>query len=104
LVDDTLISMTSDADRYAIGVFTYLPEAQRANYYGFCSLLARVFVRLLDARLHWGKYFPLTSADIGHLYPDLESFHAVCVAVDPEGTFANQFARDVLEVGGTDSR
>lgn len=101
LPDDTLISMTSDgATRYAIGVFTYLDEDQRAGYYAFCALLARLFVRLTDARLHWGKYFPLAVEDISNLYPGLPAFHRECAAVDPGGAFSNEYVRRVLGVRG----
>jgi hypothetical protein len=96
LRDDTLISMTSDQERYAIGVFTYLPEEERASYYRFCGFLARAFVRLLEARLHWGKYFPLTFEDIRDLYPALETFRAHCASVDGNGTFRNEYSRNVL--------
>lgn len=96
LADETLISATSDRDRYAIGVFTYLPEQERQPYYRFCGLLARAFVGLLDARLHWGKYFPLTVDDIEHLYPALDTFREECSRVDVRGTFRNEYTRQVL--------
>jgi hypothetical protein len=96
LRDDTLMSMTSDQERYAIGVFTYLPEGERASFYRFCAFLARVFVRLLQARLHWGKYFPLAFEDTQHLYPGLAAFREQCVRVDRQGTFRNEYARQVL--------
>lgn len=95
--DDTLVSMTSDGrDCYSASVFTYLPEAQRERYYAFCALVARALVRLADARLHWGKYFPLAAEDVAHLYPGLAEFRDRCAAVDPAGTFVNDYARRVL--------
>jgi hypothetical protein len=61
LPEDTLISMAASVDEpiYSVSLFTYDPPARREPYYEFCSVLARILLRLVDARLHWGKHFPL---------------------------------------------
>jgi hypothetical protein len=52
--------------------------------------------RLFEARLHWGKYFPLDGADVEGEYPGLAEFRAQCLQVDPNGVFRNSFAERVL--------
>jgi L-gulono-1,4-lactone dehydrogenase len=98
LRDDTLISMASGdhAPYYSISVFTYLPPEKRQHYYAFCSWLARAMTALLDARLHWGKHFPLSVAEVERLYPDLERFRQLCQATDANGVFRNDYTRRVL--------
>jgi L-gulonolactone oxidase len=98
LRDETLISMASGADApfYSLSVFTYLPPQKRQHYDAFCSWLARAMTTLFDARLHWGKHFPLSVAEIERLYPDLERFRQLCRATDPNGVFRNDYTRRVL--------
>ncbi len=109
LADDALISMTSDGlpsppaplpegeggnAWYAISFITYVEP--REPFYQLASFLARSMTRLFQARLHWGKYFPLNGADIAGTYPRLAEFRAVCRQVDPNGVFRNEFADRVL--------
>jgi len=96
LPDDTLISMTSSATEpyYAISFITYVEP--RDTFFVMASFLARSMTTLFDARLHWGKYFPLRNADIDHLYPHLAEFRAICRQVDPDGVFQNEFTQWVL--------
>lgn len=97
LIDQTLISMTSGSQAYyAMGVFTYLPEDKRANYYKFCYLLSKILVSIYESRLHWGKYFPLKYKDISHLYPNLEKFKKIALKFDPDGVFQNEYAKEAL--------
>ncbi len=98
LPDDTLISMTSGSDEpyYSISFFTYHEPGQREEFYQFVDLLARILVRLYDARLHWGKHFPLAHADVAHLYPSLNEFREICRRTDPAGVFRNQYTERVL--------
>jgi len=98
LRDDTLISMTSGATEpyYTISVFTYLPPHKRWKYYVFCSWLARAMTTLFDARLHWGKHFPLTVAEVERLYPGLDRFRQLCRTADPNGVFRNDYTKRVL--------
>jgi len=94
--DDTLISMTGSAVEtyYAISLITYAEP--REPFYELGSFLARSMVKLFDARLHWGKYFPFANADIEGSYPDLAEFRAICRRVDPHGVFRNDFVNRVL--------
>jgi FAD/FMN-containing dehydrogenase len=64
--------------------------------YEFCSFLARALNRLVAARLHWGKHFPLQYADVAPLYPELDTFRALCRRNDPAGVFRNDYTRRVL--------
>ena len=79
---------------YAISFITYAEPRER--FYAMASFLARSMVRLFAARPHWGKYFPLTGADIEAVYPHLPEFRALCRQVDPLGVFRNDFAERVL--------
>ncbi len=95
LPDDALISMSSGAEPYyAISFITYVEPRDR--FFTMASFLARSMTRLFQARLHWGKYFPLTNADIEGVYPRLPEFRARCRQVDPNGVFRNDFTDAVL--------
>ena len=95
LPDDALISMTSGARTwYAISFITYVEP--RDDFYAMASFLSRAMVTLFEARLHWGKYFPLTGVDIEKAYPRLPDFRAICRRVDPHGVFRNDFVNRVL--------
>lgn len=96
--DDTLISMTSGADEpfYSISFFTYGAPAARDAFYTFAACLARSLTQLYGARLHWGKHFPLSHAEIAPLYPGLAEFRAICRQMDPNGVFHNGYVRRVL--------
>lgn len=95
--DDSLISMTANNEtRYAIGLFTYQKEILRGGYYDFTKTMAKVLCDLYDARLHWGKHFPLEHRDIARLYPDMEKFKKICKEADPKGVFQNEFTKRVF--------
>jgi L-gulono-1,4-lactone dehydrogenase len=98
LPEDTLISMAASVDEpiYSVSLFTYDPPARREPYYEFCSVLARILCRLVDARLHWGKHFPLQYADIATLYPEMENFRELSSRNDPGGVFRNDYTKRVL--------
>ena len=96
LPDDAMISMTGGADEpyYAISFITYVEP--RESFYALASFLARSMTHLFQARLHWGKYFPLTNADVEKIYPRLPEFRALCRQVDPNGVFRNEFTERIL--------
>jgi len=97
------MSSGSDESYYAISFLTYVEP--RTNFYRYADFLARSLTRLYDARLHWGKYYPLTDDEIAHLYPRLDEFRETCQRSDPLGVFRNNFAERVLgfpsEVSGS---
>ena len=96
LPDDTLISMASGTAEpfYSISFITYGRE--RASFCDLASFLARSMTKLFEARLHWGKYFPLGSAEIKITFPHLAEFRQICSRVDPRGVFRNDFVERVL--------
>ncbi|CQR60990.1 D-arabinono-1,4-lactone oxidase [Streptomyces leeuwenhoekii] len=49
-----------------------------------------------EARPHWGKVFTTPAARVRGWYPRLGDFRALARELDPAGTFANAFVRDVL--------
>lgn len=97
--DDTLISMSSWAgtdreDWYAISLITY--QTPRGPFQAVAALLATLMERRFGARIHWGKWFPHTGAQVERLYPALDDFRRVCRRLDPHGVFRNDFVRDRL--------
>ena len=97
LPDEALISATTgNKSYYAIGFFTYFKEEHRKKFYEFAYCMAIILTKLFDARLHWGKYFPLQFEDVRHLYPNMNKFHKLCDEFDPKGVFRNKYARRVL--------
>jgi hypothetical protein len=98
LQDDTLISMTSGTREsyYSISFFTYLAPQSREHFYQFSRFIGLCLTQLFQARLHWGKYYPLTFSEIEHQYPRLREFRELCHRVDPEGVFQNDYTRRVL--------
>jgi hypothetical protein len=98
--EETLISMTASVDEpmYSISIFTYDRPGHRDAYYAFCSFLAHSLLKLVNARLHWGKHFPFEYADIVRLYPRLEEFRALCVAHDRNGVLRNGYTARVLNL------
>lgn len=100
LPDETLISMAASTTNpiYSISLFTYTPPGKRQRFYELCDTLARTLRSRLDARLHWGKHFPLAFADIAPLYPEMETFRALCHRNDPQGVFRNDYTDRVLSL------
>jgi FAD/FMN-containing dehydrogenase len=91
LAEETFLAMNEGGERYSISFFTFEPERRRKPYYAVCGLVAKAFARLYSARPHWGKYNPLTAAEIAPLYPKLERFREICLAHDPNGVFQNAY-------------
>jgi hypothetical protein len=106
LPDDALISTSSGTESssavsssaegpyYAISFITYVEPRDR--FLVLASFLARSMTRLFEARLHWGKYFPLSNLDVERVYPRLPEFRALCRQVDPNGVFRNDFTERVI--------
>lgn len=98
LPEDALVSMGSSLTEpvFSISVFTYSAPYERDAYYAFSAWLARCMHALFDARLHWGKHFPLGPDEIARAYPGLDAFRQACRAVDPEGAFRRGYAGRLL--------
>jgi len=100
LRDETMISMTACADEpmYSISIFTYDPPRRRDAYYAFCRFLAHSLLKLVNARLHWGKHFPFRYSDIAPQYSRLQEFRALCQTNDPRGVLRNGYTKRVLDL------
>lgn len=96
LKDNATISMTADEERYAISLISYGCGRQLRSFMRVCSFLAKYMAKAFGARPHWGKYFPLSAADVEALYPEkrLKEFRSRCKTMDPQGVFRNEFAYD----------
>jgi FAD/FMN-containing dehydrogenase len=96
LADDTLISMTANGrEAYAIGFFSY--RGLEPGYTTYCRAIALALVALHGARLHWGKYFPMTHEEaVRDAYPDLARFHAVRARLDAADAFGTAHTRAAL--------
>jgi FAD/FMN-containing dehydrogenase len=99
LPDDTLISMAAGEGVawYAISLITYV--RRREPFYAVARFLATTMAEMYEARLHWGKWFPLGEVEVRRMYPALDEFRAVCDRFDPRGVFRNDFTARVLGVG-----
>lgn len=96
LGEKTLLAMNEGGERYSMSLFTFEPEGRRQGYYAACGFVARAFARLYSARPHWGKYNPLTAAEIVPLYPCLRRFQTIALAHDPSGVFQNTYTRGLI--------
>ncbi len=96
LPDETLISMTTGAneDWYAISFITYVQP--RDDFQAVAEFLARSLFVLFQARIHWGKWFPLGKQEVAQQYRRLEEFWAIRDRCDPNGVFRNRFIEDKL--------
>lgn len=96
--EDTLVSMAvgDDEPYYSLSFFTYYPPGTREPFYDLCRVVAKTLAVALDGRPHWGKYNPLGHEALARLYPQLAAFHRQCDAVDPDGTFSNEYTRRAL--------
>lgn len=83
--DDTLISMASGGAWYSISLFSYRPVGE--GFHRFAHGVAEQMVRRHDARLHWGKYFPLSFEQARGQYTEFERFEEICRRYDRRGNF-----------------
>ena len=104
LGEETFLAMNEGGERYSISFFTFAPERRRKPYYAVCGFLARAFARLYAARPHWGKYNPLTAAELSPLYPKLQRFREICLAHDPNGVFQNAYTVGLTPFDGYHSQ
>ena len=98
LPDDTLISMASGSgvDWYSMSLITYVEP--RDDFFRVARFLAETMIPLFNARLHWGKWCPVTADQIEHQYPELPTFRTICRRFDPNGVFRNKFVNDTLDI------
>lgn len=104
LPDDTLISMTSrievsspEEDWYSVSVCCYDRRACIDAFPSFAKVLARGMKERFNARLHWGKLYPLEPHEIRGLYPKLPLFREIVHRVDPSGRFRNGWVASILD-------
>lgn len=99
--EETLISMAAGTPEpmISISLLNYHEATERKPFRAYCAWVARAFRLLFDARLHWGKRFPLAAADVQTLYPRMADFRNQCRAADPHGTFTNAFTERVIGLG-----
>jgi len=100
LADDTLISMSSGTaqDRYAISLISYARPAERQGFQDVAAWLATTMSGKFAARPHWGKYCPLSPAELVALYPRFREFRAICQNRDPQAIFQNKWIRRLFEM------
>ena len=89
LADATLVSMSSARgvahDWYSISFFTY--GGADAGYGRFSRTLALCLAGLYGARLHWGKYFPISQDAAAAQFPRFAEFRRICLRYDPKQQF-----------------
>ena len=99
--DETLISMTADGrEAWALGFFSY--AGLTPEFSAYCRAVGLALTALHGARLHWGKYFPLSHTEaVAAAYPGLARFRAHCDGYDPAGTFRSaEIAATLAFTGG----
>lgn len=98
LPDETLLTASNggEDDFYALSLISYALPHERAAYFSFCDFVAPAMTAIFQARCHWGKYCPSSSAEIASLYPRLPEFVAVCQQFDPQRWFANDWLEKML--------
>lgn len=96
LADDTLISMTADGrEAYALGFFSY--RGLEPGYATSGRAIAIALIALCGARVHRGKYFPVTHEEaVRDAYPGLPRFRELCEHDDRGGVFRNRHAQTTL--------
>jgi len=92
--DSTLISMSSDAEMFAISLVTL--DKNLDSFETIVSLLASTMTRAFQARPHWGKVLTLGANELNGLIPGLREFRTECDHMDPDGAFASDFTERVL--------
>lgn len=98
LPDETLISMASGSgeDWYSISLLTY--AVRRDDFFQVARFLAESMIPLFGARLHWGKWCPVTADQIEQQYANLPMFRTICRHFDPNGVFRNAFVSETLNI------
>lgn len=96
LPDDTLISMSAGNDEcwYAISLITYVRP--REPFWKVAAFLAGSMQSMFEARIHWGKWFPLDGDAVERMYPRMDEFRDICARFDPRGVFCNEFIREKI--------
>ncbi|MFN9718790.1 MAG: FAD-binding protein [Planctomycetota bacterium] len=102
LSDDTLISMAAGdehcrEDWYSISLITYAEP--RDSFYRVARFLAETMIPLFHARLHWGKWCPVSGEQLAPRYPHLPRFREISRRFDPNGCFRNDFVTEMLRFG-----
>ena len=83
-----------EQDWYAISLITFAEP--RLAFQNVARFFAKSMADLFDARLHWGKWFPLEAEEVERSYPGMRKFRAACEEFDPRGVFRNRFLRETL--------
>jgi FAD/FMN-containing dehydrogenase len=96
--DQTLISMASGetSDWYAISLISYARPTERQGFRQVMTFLAATMSRRFNARLHWGKFCPLTAAELASHYSRFRDFQTICRQRDPGGVFRNKWMTELL--------
>jgi FAD/FMN-containing dehydrogenase len=106
VADDTLLSMASANDShddwYAISLVTYVEP--REPFLRVATLIARGLLHEWGGRVHWGKWNPLTGAELATVYPHLPQFRAIARRFDPDGVFVNAEVRARLTFSAAPAR
>ena len=118
LADQTLISMASEIELgndspradgseaeqldavtawYSVSLISYQHPRQRDSFGAFAEILAECVVEHFDARLHWGKYFPLPGSAARKNYPAMTRFRDRRDAYDPNGRFMNDWTAKLFD-------
>lgn len=90
--DDAMLSPFRNGPRAVFGMLAK-PDTQWRRFF---DESARSF-RAAGGLAHWGKYQPLTRAELDQVYPDADRFRQIRRELDPAGVFLNDHLRALFE-------
>lgn len=89
--DEAMLSPAYGRDVCYVGAYTFGEDFARSFFEGFEPAM-----KSLEGKPHWGKHLTLTREEVQELYPMYDRFYEVRKELDPTGTFANAFIRDLF--------
>ena len=64
----------------------------------FEGIYRRLISKGFNPRVHWGKAFNITAAEVNSMYPNLNGFLNIRERLDPRKIFMNQLLSDTLGI------
>jgi len=89
--DEAMLSPAYGRDICYVGAYTFGEEFARPLFDRFEREMKK-----LNGRPHWGKHLNLTREEARELYPAYDRFNEIRQELDPKGTLANEFIREVF--------
>ena len=72
-------------------ILTYMLYSRLLYFYESYKALKK-----LSVRVHWGKAFQMSPAEVKAVYPKFEDFAKIQTLLDPKGIFLNELLRQTF--------